>query len=88
MTRPSGRVCSRQFLVDRFEAAAQFRIDAARAEFAALGKGAKVIGISGPLVQQRVGQVKQALEIQVPGGEPQFAVKHRHPVTHIVKGHA
>jgi hypothetical protein len=80
-------VLETQFLIDRGEAAAQFRI-VLRAEFATLGEGAKAIGIGGPLLQERVGQVEDALEIQVPGGQPQFTVEHRNAVAHIVKGDA
>src|SRR5262249_34483120 len=33
-------------------------------------------------------QVENSLEIQVPRGEPQLAVKHRDTIAHIVKGDA
>src|SRR5262249_10397423 len=77
-----------QFLAERFEAAAQLRLDVLGAEFAALSEYPDVIGIAQALSQQRVRQIEDPLEIQVPGGEPQFGIEHRHPVAYIVEGDA
>ena len=82
------RALEAQLLVGRFEPSAEFRRDALDAEFAALGEVADVVGIARPPHQQRVGQFEDALEIQVPRGEPLVAVKHRDTVAHIVEGHA
>jgi len=69
-------------------AAAEFRRDALGAEFAALGEETEIIGIVRAIRQQRVGKLEDPLEIEVPGGEPQFPVEHRHPVAHIVECNA
>jgi hypothetical protein len=80
------RALEAQLLVGRFEPSAQFRRDALGAEFAALGKKADVVGIARPLDQQRVGQVEDPLEIEVPRREVLLAVEHRHTVAHVVEG--
>jgi hypothetical protein len=76
-----------QLLADLLEAAAQFRLDVG-AEFAALREEADVVRIARTRPQQCLGQIEDALEILVPGGQPQFAVEHRDPVAHIVEGDA
>src|SRR5947209_1611585 len=70
-------VLEAQFLIDRFETAVEFRLDVGATEFATPGEEADVVSIAQPLRQQRVGQVEDPLEIEVPGSQPQLAVEHR-----------
>jgi hypothetical protein len=59
-----------QFFADRFKTAAHFRFDVDAAEFATFGEKADIAGITQPLRQQRIGQVEDALEIEVPRASP------------------
>jgi hypothetical protein len=86
MTRPSG-ACPlvRPLRPDPFRQPAHLGFDIDRTVLTMGDQVADKLGDARPLGQQRVGQIEEALEIEVPGAEPQFAVKHRHPVAHIVK---
>ncbi len=79
------RALEAQLLISLSKAAAEFRRDALGAEFAALGEEVDVVGIARPLRQQRVGQIEDPLEIQVPRRKVLLAVEHRHTVAHIVE---
>jgi hypothetical protein len=59
-------VLEAQLLAEPFETATQLRLDVGAAELAAPGEEADIVGIAQPLCEQRVGQVEDALEIQVP----------------------
>src|SRR5207245_10379128 len=79
------RALEAQLLVSRFEPPAEFRRDALGTEFATFGEEADVVGISRTLGQERVGQIEDSLEIEVPCREALFTVEHRHTVAHIVE---
>ena len=82
--RPLGR----PLRPDPFRQPAHLRFDIDRAVFAMRGEVADKIGDARPLGEERIGEFEDPLEIQVPRGEPQLAVEHRHPVAHIVEGDA
>src|SRR5215471_7022902 len=82
--RPLGR----PLRPDLLRQPAHLRFDIDRAVFAMRSEIADKIADARPLGEKRIGQFQDPLEIQVPRGEPQFAVEHRDPVAHIIKGHA
>src|SRR5262249_58918730 len=82
--RPLGR----PLRSDPFQQPADLGFDIDYTEFAMRGEVANKLCDWWSLGQQRIGDFEDPLEIQVPGGEPLVAVKHRDTVAHIVEGHA
>jgi len=52
------------------------------------GEVADKIGDARPLGQQRIGQLEDPLEIEIPCSKAQLSVEHRHTVAHVVEGDA
>src|SRR5262249_11476005 len=75
----------RPLYADPFQQPTDLHFDIDRAVFATSDEVADKIADTRALGQQRIGQIENSLEIQVPRSEPQLAIKHRDTITHIVK---
>ena len=78
----------RPLRLDRLGQTAHFGLDVDSAVFAMLREIPDIGFEARPSANKGIRQVENALEVSVPGGEPELGVEHRDAVAHIVEGDA